>query len=312
MKFQKMLSRVWLWLKHGRIPENTLQSHKKIDTGLSQPDAGFPTQNSDDFVAESLPEGAKLVFVTGIHTGAGTSSKVAELQLTYPDVTVVDGGILALPVNQHLPAGFARRAGFKRVHDAALLGEMISSQDSRSETPKSENSHISRSEATYSKLESAQGNNSELKSSEADYSGPESSEPESSGPENSEPENSEPENSEPEHSGLGNAKLQTSEPNVPNFVEVGDNEIGIQPDLIILMIHPADTAGTIKPYMQQLTDYFAATKPQIWLRHKPVAPFPIGKEAAVEEMILRLATYCFADSDAGVQRLHQWLKSKEI
>jgi len=302
MKFQKMLSRVWLWLKHGRIPENTLQSHKKIDIGLSQPDAGFPTQNSDDFVAESLPEGAKLVFVTGIHTGAGTSSKVAELQLTYPDVTVVDGGILALPVNQHLPAGFARQAGFKRVPDTALLGEMISSQDTRSETPKSENSQISRSEATYSKLESAQGNNSELKSSEADYSGPKNSGPESSGPDYS----------GFERSALENAKFQTSGSNIANFVEVGDNEIGIQPDLIILMIHPADTAGTIKPYMQQLTDYFAATKPQIWLRHKPVAPFPIGKEAAVEEMILRLATYCFADSDAGVQRLHQWLKSKEI
>ena len=74
--------------------------------------------------AETLPDGAKLVLVAGIHTGAGTSSKVAELQLTYPDITIVDAGVLALPV-QHLPAGFARQAGFKRVPDTALLGEMI-------------------------------------------------------------------------------------------------------------------------------------------------------------------------------------------
>lgn len=292
-----MLSRVWLWLKNGHAPVNAAQIYNRIDTNLSRPDAGSPAQTSDDFLAESLPEGTKLVFVTGIHTGAGTSSKVAELQLSYPDVTVIDGGILALPVHQHLPAGFAGQARSKTFRETNILGETILSEHSESEIPISENSRIGHSETDYTEFESAQGKHSELESSEADYSGLENS---GSG------------NSGFEHSELENAKRQTSGSNTANFVEARDNERGIMPDLIILMIHPADTAGTIKPYMQQLSDHFAATKPHIWLRHKPVVPFPIGKEAAVEEMILRLATYCFADSDAGVQRLHQWVKTKEI
>lgn len=95
-----------------------------------------------------------------------------------------------------------------------------------------------------------------------------------------------------------------------------------QPDLIILMVHPGDTASAIKPYVGELSALFARTQPPIWLQQKPapviaitpdgIAPdkgppdgAPLDRDKAMQQMLLRLATDRYGPTDAGVKHLHK-------
>ena len=63
--------------------------------------------------------GYRLAQNAGLHTGAGTSTKAAQLEQLYPQIEIIDAGILGLPVSDHLPANLAI-AGAKEQPDLSF------------------------------------------------------------------------------------------------------------------------------------------------------------------------------------------------